>query len=663
MKKSLSRQIILFVGISLAMTSTRIVWVSQAQGSFSDYIWQTAWVTQNTAPSENEQALRDELASEVQKLLDVCCTGQATPNHLGPYYVGAGNLNENFYWLNPAETVLVLSEVLEFLAPAQRDEVIAYLKFEMESSLYNPLAFEIEPDVPSPLVAKDNFRSFGPPLPDELAPAALSEYIGPGPENLYAAWAFAHYVSQFEAPGPSPTAWQIIDQNWPNIEALYGQIPARPRTYWEVMAAIGYARMARQLGRPYTQAEQRALAGLNAGVDYAQFYRNMGQDEGCFGNNGDLGGHEGTWDYCAFTAVSPPVLHNTRNDHQSYAGDFLSNRPSMFSVEIGRFLADNAQSAVENHLNRYMAPGGESYFPAWWENKGTKPWAVRDDNTAPPGNGENAIMHPSFAWQLFMLRAMVFPDETGDSMRLFLDTPWTIGDMFHIQKLMILLRLYSTVEWAEEDPRPPTPTPTPCPTFTSTSINTNTVTPSPPLTPLTTPIHTGTSTGTLSPTVSSTPTGTPFMTSTATQTASPTLAPAPTVEPSLQYCKWAYPLIISAGQTVTYTLTVVHSGVAVTGSTWLTDTLPLELSYVPNSLTTTRGLAIYQDNQVLWMDTMPQSDYITITYQMSVPTSEPMTVTNSAEFYTQHVDEMPVTASAPIFINPLSLYLPVIWKD
>jgi uncharacterized repeat protein (TIGR01451 family) len=658
MKKSLFRQVILFMGIAIAMTWMQTVWVGQAQGGFSDYIWQTAWVTQNISPSENEQAIRDELASEVQKLLDVCCAGQVTPSHLGPYYVGQGYLREDLYWLNPAETILVLSEALEFLSPAQRDEVIAYMKFEMESSLYNPLAFEIEPGVPSPLVDKNSYRSFAPPLPDELAQTKLSAPVTPRPENLYAVWAFAHYVSLFEAPGASPAAWQIIDNNWANIEALYSEIPTTPRTYWEVMASIGYARMARQLGRPYTQAEQRALAGLNAGLNFNQFYQNMGQYVGCFGNNGDLGGYEGTWDYCAFSAVSPDVLYDTRNDHQGYAGEILSNRPSMFGVEIGRFLRDNAQSAVVNHLNRYMDPAGASYFPYWWENKGTKPWGVRDANTAEPGNGENAIMHPSFAWQLFMLRATVFPGETGDSMRQFLDTPWAIGDVFHIQKLISLLRLYSTVEWAEEDPRPPTPTPTPCPTFTLTSISTSTA--SSTLTPPTTSTHTGTATQTPSPTASST--GTLFLTSTATQTASPTLAPAPTPQPSLQYCKWASPPVISSGHSVTYTLTIFHTEEAVTGSTWLTDTLPLELAYVPGSLTATQGSANYQNNQVLWSDALAQSGQVTIIYRMNVPPSAPMIVTNSAEFYTQFVDEMPVIVSAPVLINPVFIYLPIIWK-
>jgi hypothetical protein len=347
----------------------------QAQANYERYIWEIGWYVQNPTPSPAEQLVRQELEREIQKLLDFCCTNRPTPRHLGPYYVAQGYLREDLYWLNPAETVLVLAEALPFLPPNQQAEVIRYLKFEMTSNIYSPLSFRLEQDQSSPLIASDAYRFLGPTLPADLAPDAFAledagELDAP-PENLYAAWAFAHYVSQFETPGDGPPAWQIIADRWSEVEVIFDRVPNNPRRYWQIMGAIGYARMARQLGKPTTQAEQRALNGLNAGDDYEQFYANMGTDVGCFGNTTHAG-WEGTWDYCAFSAVYPQVL--TRRGLNGYAGEILANRPSMFAPEIGRFLHDQAQPEVMNHINEYMEPSGRLFFPFWWENKGDMPW-------------------------------------------------------------------------------------------------------------------------------------------------------------------------------------------------------------------------------------------------------------------------------------------------
>ena len=420
-----------------------------------DYVWEKAWYIQNNQPSASEAQIRQELRSEIDVLLEVCCSAGSN-RHLGPHYVAQGFLVEDLYWLNPAETILVLSEALEFLPPSQQERVISYLKFEMQSEAYNPLTYQIEYGIPNPLVDKQTFRAYYRPLPDELARGYLkmldTGIITSRPENLYAAWAFAHYVSQFENPSSTPSAWELIEDNWVAIESLFRFIPDTPRTYWQIMGAIGYARMAEELGRPYQAAVDKALAGLQSGDDYVQFYYNMNSEVGCFGNNGDIQGYEGVWDYCAFSAADPYGLYDRIYNHQEYAGAYITNRPSMFATEIGRFLKDNSQSLVMSHLNRYLSPQGESYFPFWWENRGTKPWAVRDENTGWPGNAENAIMHPSFAWQLFLLQAYVFPNQTGESMGRYIDTPISVGDIFHLQKLIATLRLYSGVQWAEDDP-------------------------------------------------------------------------------------------------------------------------------------------------------------------------------------------------------------------
>ncbi len=442
-------------GLLVTLPALR-VFDANAQSPYARYVWEKAWFIPSASPSPAEQEVRDELQAEIQKVIDFCCAGRPTPRHLGPFYVAPGYIAEDLFWLDPGETVLALSEALEFIPAGQRVEMIRYLKFEMQSPVYSPLTYLIRNGVASPLLDPANFRSLYPALPAELARGYMqsgwTEQLSPRPQDLYAAWAFAYYTSRYEAPGDSPTAWQIISDRWASIDQIFNNtIPATPRTYWQVMGAIGYARMARQLGKPYATAEQRAINGLAAGVNYVQFYRSMATVEGCQGNQG-LDGWVGVWDYCGFTAVNPNNLYNSQFSHTGYAGQELDNKPSMFAIEIGRFLKENAQTAVVNHVNRYLSPGGAAYFPFWWENRGVKPWAIRDENTPMDGNGENAIMHPSFAWQMFMLRAHVFSGVTADEMKKYLDTPWAIGDVFHLQRLVSVLRLYATTEWLDLDP-------------------------------------------------------------------------------------------------------------------------------------------------------------------------------------------------------------------
>lgn len=573
---------------------------AQAQGGFDKYVWEKPWVVQNDLPPNGEPVMC-ELQTEVQKLLETCCTGQVTPNHLGPFHTAPGFLAEDLYWLNPAETILVLAEALDYLPASQRSEVIRYLKFEMQSAEFNPLVYTVEYNVPSPLVAPDSYRSFYGPLPAELARGSLKlmgvAELAPPVENLYAAWAFAHHVSRYESASDTPPAWQIIDNNWANIEALYSQIPATPRTYWQIMGAIGYARMAKELGKPFAQAQQRALNGLNAGTNYVQFYRNMGSDEGCFGN----GIETSTWDYCAFSSAAP-VLSETQYNHADYAGAALTLRPSMFAAEIGRFLREQAQTPVMNHINEYMEPSGQWYFPFWWENKGTKPWEVSDANSG-GGNKENAVMHPSLAWQLFMLRGTVGPGETGDSMRQFIDTPWAIADIFHMQKLVTVLRLYSTVQWAESEP--------------------------------------GGSPGEI-----------PFCADASFSPSGP-----------LHYSKSASPSFANEGEIISYGLSIVRQGNPVTTTTFITDTLPVELEFLPDSLNASLPPApTYTGGQVRWSGILSAVTQVTINYQMRVPNDLPVQAVNVATFYNPGLNSEPAVVTASVFLNAEEAYLPLIMK-
>jgi hypothetical protein len=448
----------LLLSLSLVLTS---VGPASSQATYAAYIWEKPWVVPSTAPTQGELDARAELSDEVNKFLDWAYQTNP-PRPPGPYYVPQGYISEDLFWLNTGESVLALSEALDFLSTTDRNRLIGYLKYVMTNPTISPLTFTISDNVPHPLLNKGNYRNLYAPLPDELARGYMNssrvDQIKPPPENLYAVWAFAHYVSRYEETGSTPKAWDIISSNWGNVTTLYNQLPATPAIYWDIMGYVGYARMAKRLGQSFATAETRANNGYAAGVNYVQFYRNMKTSRWCEGNGNDQP-WVGVWDYCAFTAVDPYSLYQENNpfQHNAYAGQVLGNKPSMFAPEIGRFLRERAQNAVLNDpgygINRYLAPGGANYYAFWWETRGEKHWPLKDGGTQDPGNGENALMHPSFAWQMFMLKAHVEgaglnPGRAAELHR-YLDTPWAVGDPFHIQKLITVLRMYSTIVWSE----------------------------------------------------------------------------------------------------------------------------------------------------------------------------------------------------------------------
>jgi hypothetical protein len=459
MRKFLS----LLLSLSLLLT---VVGPAASQSTYAPYVWESLWVIPNAGPSAAEQDVRAELADEVTKFLDWAnypaggsCPGNMKPP--GPYYMTFGYIAENFYWLNTGESVLALSETLDFLSPPLRNRLIGYLKCVMTNSAISPLSYSIADRVAHPLMNKTNYRNLYAALPDELARGYIDssrvDVITPPAENLYAAWAFAHYVSRYED-GSQTAAWTIINDRWANITTLYNKLPATAAIYWDVMGYVGYARMAKRLGKSYTQAEGRALAGYSSGVNYVQYYKTMKTSRWCEGNGNDQP-WVGVWDYCGFVAIEPYSIYQETPpfQHSGYAGQVLNNRPAMFAAEVGRFLRDRAQNTVLNDagygINRWLSTSGAQHYPFWWETRGDKQWGLRDGGTAEPGNGENSIMHPSFAWQMFMLKAYVegagLSQGRAPEMHRYLDTPWAIGDPFHLQKLVTVLRMYSTVIWSE----------------------------------------------------------------------------------------------------------------------------------------------------------------------------------------------------------------------
>ena len=173
----------------------------------------------------------------------------------------------------------------------------------------------------------------------------------------------------------------------------------------------------------------------------------------------------------------------------------------------------------------------------------------------------------------------------------------------------------------------PTPTFTSTPSHTPTQTFTPTDTPSITLTPTPTPTATYTPSHTPSLTPSLTPSRTPTFTHTPTPTdqATPTHTPTPTSTDTLSAPdlslsrKAASPINVDYFQRVDYTITLHNRGVL--AQVQITDTLPTLLGYLPDTLTSTAGNAIYSaaHNAVRWSGFIASAETVTITFGMSGP--------------------------------------------
>jgi uncharacterized repeat protein (TIGR01451 family) len=85
------------------------------------------------------------------------------------------------------------------------------------------------------------------------------------------------------------------------------------------------------------------------------------------------------------------------------------------------------------------------------------------------------------------------------------------------------------------------------------------------------------------------------------------------------------------GQAVTYTVVVRDTGAPLTATVYLTDEVPLGLSYVPGTITATAGTATDTNAPFLyWSGVLTPTPVVTVTYAVTVSAIAPQTVTNSA---------------------------------
>lgn len=104
------------------------------------------------------------------------------------------------------------------------------------------------------------------------------------------------------------------------------------------------------------------------------------------------------------------------------------------------------------------------------------------------------------------------------------------------------------------------------------------------------------------------------------------------LKPSLERStKRAQPSAADQGQTIRFTVEIVRTGVALTSTVYLTDTVPADLVYVPGSLTATLGTPDATLAPTLrWTGHLSDASHITLTYLVQVITPDRVARTNTA---------------------------------
>jgi hypothetical protein len=197
-----------------------------------------------------------------------------------------------------------------------------------------------------------------------------------------------------------------------------------------VTAAIGFARLLEHYNltgdADYTRAIAIVKNGLSAGQNFSAFL------DASYSSFIMTTGHD--W---AFT-----VFHYARQ--QNAVG-------ILFAPEIGRFLREYALSDVQRRvsLNPNEGQAGqknaiESSWPQWFLTRGEFP---RISLWTSYLYGENHMVTPDTPWALFMIHAHVY-EERGDALKRYLDVPYNIGDMCHLQRLVATIQSYGGRTWS-----------------------------------------------------------------------------------------------------------------------------------------------------------------------------------------------------------------------
>ncbi len=358
----------------------------------STYVWSEPVRPVSTAPADLVQRLND----EARRIVDA-------NDHLLPYFLERGFTTPmlfpgdslypeeglakvspagNIYWFDPGELVYTLSIAYPYLSSDLQTRVRAYLTAEMRR--YPPL---------DPLPWPPVWLTQG--TARELYPVTFRPNCWPPPEpplsTLYALWAYARYTGD----------WAYVQNRWSQIDALFDRKKGSIDNYAAISGAIGYARIARQLGRTAdaNEGEQVAVAAMTRGLNFQQFRTTANA------RYPDPRDQQTGWRAPVFFGLTPEVGRYISATNGITATNYLSNLTGANGVFLWHITRLGLQAEI----------------------------------------GESSFHGPDLAWSIFLARAYIIGD-TQETLRGWLDRPWGLGDLYSIQKVV------ATIEALPEQP-------------------------------------------------------------------------------------------------------------------------------------------------------------------------------------------------------------------
>ena len=320
-----------------------------ATGQDTDYVWNIP-----PLPASVPADLRARLVDEVAQMVKA---GHLAPLPLiggvgfasGSYPWDLGGATYSPYtlaWLNPADTILALSQAFPLLPADQQTSLRSYLRAELD-------AYPIDPSKLAARTHRPN-RPRGRPITvgrDASDSRCLPDLtynlwppLRPPIDNLYALWAYANATDD----------WGYVQGRWPTISgAVHCVRGARvPDTYGQIGGLIGFARIARHLGHePEAQAAaDLAARGLQSGADFAAFVKTA---EGRRSNTHAVS-------YPVFSYLTPEVGAYLRDHSRDAVAAYVAEATATATCPPGISPGASRRWAGRTPFSRRMLPGKSS---------------------------------------------------------------------------------------------------------------------------------------------------------------------------------------------------------------------------------------------------------------------------------------------------------------
>ena len=340
--------------------------------------------------------LRDRLRAEISVTLQ-----KANGEHLLPYYLERGfsqplvwpynsdkpaipsivyKAHGNAYWHDPGELLLTMAQAYPYLDTSSKNQLKSYMASEM--TRYPPLQ-----KLPYSDPNRDWLRQG---VARELYAVPWRTELNNWPpvdvniSALYALWLWSKNTGD----------WSYAQARWNDgsAAALFNARKDNMRYYADIAGAIGYYRLAEHFNDTAAKnaGSQAAVGAMQAGLNFDAF-RQRAESEYLDPRNIQTG-----W----------------------YAPVFFGLTP-----EVGLYLREQFNGQPQSYL------ASKEVELRWW-------YLTRVGTHAE--EGETSFVAPNAAWSHFLAHAYIVGD-AQNTLRPWLDRPWTVGDLYSLQKIVSVI--------------------------------------------------------------------------------------------------------------------------------------------------------------------------------------------------------------------------------